>query len=323
MSTAYPTVHHVAIKGNFTPEQAIFAGKPQAIDADIVIPVYNEEVELGSSIMILVEQLKTLELLPDPITAQAVIADNASSDKTWNLACSLTEAFPTYVRAIRIPEKGRGRALKTAWLSSQARALAYMDVDLSTDILQIPELLRPILDGEVDLSFGSRLMAQSQVERCPKREFISRTYNCMLQNYLGVSFHDAQCGFKALSAEAAHALLPCVEDNEWFFDTELLVLGERMGIAMNEFPVRWKEDPSSTVHIIDTVRKDLAGMRRLKAEERQGGKTPPKGSAHREQHLQNDAHKQLRSQKENAALNCGSEQSISHSSTTTKAAECR
>ncbi len=323
MSTAYPTVHHVAIKGNFTPEQAIFAGKPQAIDADIVIPVYNEEVELDSSIVILVEQLKALELLPEPITAQAVIADNASSDKTRNLACSLAEAFPTYVRAIRIPEKGRGRALKTAWLSSQARALAYMDVDLSTDILQTHELLRPILDGEVDLSFGSRLMAQSQVKRCPKREFISRTYNCMLQNYLGVGFHDAQCGFKALSAEAAHALLPYVEDNEWFFDTELLVLGERMGIAMNEFPVRWKEDPTSTVHIIDTVRKDLAGMRRLKAEEWQGGKTSPKESAHRGQHLQNDAHKQLRSQKENAALNCGSEQSISHSSTTTKAAECQ
>lgn len=323
MSTAYPTVHPVAIEGNFTAEQAIFAGKPQTIDADIVIPVYNEEVELGSSIMILIEQLKALKHLPEPIAAQAVIADNASSDKTWNLACSLAEAFPTYVRAIRIPEKGRGRALKTAWLSSQARALAYMDVDLSTDILQIPELLRPILDGEADISFGSRLMAQSQVKRCPKREFISRTYNCMLQSYLGVGFHDAQCGFKALSAEAAHALLPCIEDNEWFFDTELLVLAERMGIAMNEFPVRWEEDPSSTVHIVDTVRKDLAGMHRLKAQEQQGRQTSLKGSVQSEQHFQNNAHKQLRSQTENVALNCKDDHRVHHSDTATKAAECR
>lgn len=323
MSTAYPTVHPVAIEGNFTAEQAIFAGKPQTIDADIVIPVYNEEVELGSSIMILIEQLKALKHLPEPIAAQAVIADNASSDKTWNLACSLAEAFPTYVRAIRIPEKGRGRALKTAWLSSQARALAYMDVDLSTDILQIPELLQPILDGEADISFGSRLMAQSQVKRCPKREFISRTYNCMLQNYLGVGFHDAQCGFKALSAEAAHALLPYVEDNEWFFDTELLVLAERMGIAMNEFPVRWKEDPSSTVHIIDTVRKDLAGMRRLKAQEQQNRKASPKEPAQSAQHIHSPLSSQSSTQRRNTALNCDNSQCDDYLDTATKAVECR
>ena len=263
MST--PTVQHIPIHANEYPQETTFAGNPLSVDTDIVVPVYNEETELGSSIMILVEQAKALELMPDPITVQIVIADNASSDKTWSLACSLTEAFPDYVRAIRIPQKGRGRALKTSWLSSQARVMAYMDVDLSTDVAQIPELVRPILDGSADISFGSRLMPQSSVKRCAKREFISRTYNRMLQNYLNVTFHDAQCGFKAISAEAAHALLPQVEDNEWFFDTELLVLAERLGIAMSEFPVRWKEDPSSTVHIADTVRKDLAGMRRLKA----------------------------------------------------------
>ncbi|MDO5789990.1 MAG: glycosyltransferase [Eggerthella sp.] len=260
----YPTVHHIPLQENAAPTQVLFAGDPQELDADIVVPVYNEEVELGSSIMILVEQLKVLENLPEPISAQVVIADNASSDRTWSLACSLTETFPGYVRAVRIPEKGRGRALKVAWLSSQAHALAYTDVDLSTDIMQIPDLIRPILNGTADISFGSRLMPQSNVRRCPKREFISRTYNRMLQTYLGVSFHDAQCGFKAISNEAARALLPLVKDNEWFFDTELLVLGERMNIAMNEFPVRWEEDPNSTVNIADTVRKDLAGMRRLR-----------------------------------------------------------
>lgn len=269
----FPTVHHIPLEESACPQQTLFAGEPQPIDADIVIPVYNEEVELGSSIVMLVDQLKKLELLPAPITAQIVIADNASSDRTWNLACSLTETFPAYVRAVRIPEKGRGRALKTAWLSSQARVLAYMDVDLSTDIAQIPQLLGPILEGNADICFGSRLMPTSQVQRCVKREFISRTYNRMLQRYLHVGFRDAQCGFKAISAEAAHALLPSVEDNEWFFDTELLVLAERLGVAMSEFPVRWKEDVNSTVHIADTVRKDLAGMRRLKASEADSPRT--------------------------------------------------
>lgn len=243
-------------------------GAPREVDCDFVIPVYNEEAELGSSIMLLMDQLKRISVEESSFTWQIVIADNASSDKTWDLCRLLTAKFPLTVRALRIPQKGRGRALKLAWDSSEARVRAYMDVDLSTDISQIPELVLPVLDGRADVSFGSRLLPDSVVKRCAKREFISRTYNRMLQAYLGVGFHDAQCGFKAVSAEAAEVLLPLVEDNEWFFDTELLVLAERLGIASHEFAVRWREDAGSTVHIADTVKKDLAGMRRLKASAR-------------------------------------------------------
>lgn len=243
---------------------ATFYGEAAQVDADVVIPVYNEQAELASSVMILMEQLEKIEQRPQRTTAQIVIADNASSDLTWDLACKLTDTFPGNVRAVRIPEKGRGRALKLTWLSSKARAVSYMDVDLSTDIEQLPDLLDPILSGAADLCFGSRLLPESKVERCPKREFISRTYNKLLQSYLNVGFKDAQCGFKALSAEAAQALLPLVEDNEWFFDTELLVLAERLGVASCEFPVAWKEDAGSTVHIADTVKKDLQGMHRMK-----------------------------------------------------------
>ena len=242
----------------------MYRGTAYDVDCDFVIPVYNEEAELGSSVMLLMEELHAISLHARNFTWQIVIADNASSDKTWTLACALTARFPMTVRAVRIPQKGRGRALKTAWSVSQARVRAYMDVDLSTDIRQIPELVGPILDGRADVSFGSRLLPASHVERCLKREFISRCYNLMLQRYLHITFHDAQCGFKAISADAARTLLPQVEDNEWFFDTELLVLAERMGIASNEFAVNWHEDPGTTVHIIDTVRKDLAGMKRLK-----------------------------------------------------------
>lgn len=249
---------------------ATFYGEPKQVDADVVIPVYNEQAELASSAMMLMAQLEQLEELPVPITAQIVIADNASSDLTWNLACKLADTFPEKVRALRIPEKGRGRALKLAWLSSKARAVSYMDVDLSTSIEQLPDLLCPILSGAADLCFGSRLLPESQVTRCPRREVISRTYNRLLQSYLGVGFKDAQCGFKALSAEAAQALLPLVKDNEWFFDTELLVLAERLGVASCEFPVAWTEDAGSTVHIADTVKKDLQGMYRLKHSTRTG-----------------------------------------------------
>ena len=248
-----------------SPSTILACGKPREVDCDFVIPVFNEQAELGSSVMLLMDQLREISLHAKSFTWQIVIADNASSDKTWELARILSYKFPFTIRAIRIPQKGRGRALKIAWSNSKARVRAYMDVDLSTDIRQIPELVGPILDGRADVCFGSRLLPASCVERCAKREFISRSYNRMLQNYLGVHFHDAQCGFKAVSAEAADTLLPLIQDNEWFFDTELLVLAERMGIASCEFPVRWKEDPGTTVNIVDTVRKDLAGMKRLKA----------------------------------------------------------
>ncbi len=245
-------------------EGVALAGNPRAVDVDIVVPVYNEQAELGSSVMLLINELNKLASYPEPISAQIVIADNASNDQTWNLATHLSEAFPTQVRALRIPQKGRGRALKLAWASSQATVRAYMDVDLSTNVSHIPQLVRPILDGRADVAFGSRLLPTSQVERCAKREFISRTYNRMLQAILHVGFKDAQCGFKAISSDAANALLPLVVDDEWFFDTELLVLAERMGVATCEFPVKWKEDAGTTVHIASTVYKDLCGIRRMR-----------------------------------------------------------
>ena len=242
----------------------LFAGQPRAVDVDVVVPVYNEQAQIGSTVLMLVERLRELAARETPVSAQVVVADNASSDRTWEIATRLVELFGDEVRAIRISEKGRGRALKLAWGSSLAHVRAYMDVDLSTDIAQIDELVDPILQGRAAVSFGSRLLPDSQVQRCVKREFISRCYNRMLQGYLRVNFRDAQCGFKAISAGTAQILLPQVVDDEWFFDTELLYLAERAGLPMHEFAVRWREDAGSTVHIADTVRKDLAGMYRLK-----------------------------------------------------------
>mgnify|MGYP002518674334 CR=1 FL=1 len=260
-----------------------FAGTPREVDADIMIPVYNEQAELASSVMLLSERLRRVKGAWDEFSWQVVIADNASSDATWRLATRLAEAYPDEVRAVRLTEKGRGRALKRAWSTSRARVRAYMDVDLSTDIEQVPDLILPVLDGEADVCFGSRLLPESQVTRCLKRELISRTYNRMLRAYLGVKFRDAQCGFKAVSAGAAKTLLPAIVDNEWFFDTELLYLAEACGMRTKEVAVRWVEDAGSTVRIADTVKKDLAGMYRLRHGSRRraaaGEAAPKAGSA--------------------------------------------
>ncbi len=227
-------------------------------DIDLVVPVYNEEVDLGPS----VRRLRAFLDADFPFTATVTIADNASTDGTWPLACALAAELDG-VRAVRLEAKGRGRALKQAWSASNSTVLAYTDVDLSTDLRALLPLVAPLISGHSDLAIGTRLSRTSRVSRGPKREFISRSYNLLLHGALAVSFSDAQCGFKAVRREVAAELLPLIEDDNWFFDTELLVLAQRSGLRIHEVPVDWVDDPDSRVDIVRTAREDLRGIARL------------------------------------------------------------
>jgi glycosyltransferase involved in cell wall biosynthesis len=231
---------------------------------DIVVPVFNEERALESS----VTRLRAYADARLPFPVRITIADNASTDDTWAIAVRLETDVPG-VRALHLPRKGRGRALRAAWLASDATVVAYMDVDLSTDLDALLPLVAPLLSGHSDLSIGSRLSPGSRVVRRPKREFISRSYNHILRAVLGVRFRDAQCGFKALRRAVARVLLPLVEDDGWFFDTELLVLAERAGLRIHEVPVDWVDDPDSRVDIASTATDDLRGVWRLLRTHRQ------------------------------------------------------
>ncbi len=225
---------------------------------DIVIPVYNEETDLEPCIRRLYAHLASG--LPYPF--QITVADNASTDTTLEVADRLAAEFPS-VRVVHMPEKGRGRALRAVWSTSDAAVLAYMDVDLSTDLAAVLPLIAPLVSGHSDLAIGTRLHRGSRVIRGAKREFISRSYNLMLRHTLSTRFTDAQCGFKAIRREVATHLLPLVEDNEWFFDTELLVLAERSGLRIHEVPVDWIDDLDSRVHIVNTAKADMRGIARL------------------------------------------------------------
>ncbi|MFE7797075.1 glycosyltransferase [Nocardia sp. NPDC057440] len=225
---------------------------------DVVIPVYNEETDLGVCVRRLHEYLRA----GFPFPARITIADNASTDDTMQVARLLADELDD-VRVVHLDAKGRGRALRTVWEQSDAQVVAYMDVDLSTDLNALLPLVAPLITGHSDLAIGTRLSASSRVVRGPKREIISRCYNLLLKASLQAHFSDAQCGFKAMRAEVARRLLPLVRDGEWFFDTELLVLAERAGLRIHEVPVDWIDDPDSRVDIVDTARKDLLGIARL------------------------------------------------------------
>jgi putative flippase GtrA len=225
---------------------------------EIVVPVLDEITVLAAS----VRRLHAYLVTSFPFSFRVTIADNGSTDGTWEAAEALAAELAN-VRAVRFGVRGRGGALRAVWSESDAAVLSYMDVDLSTDLAALLPLVAPLLSGHSDLAIGSRLQRSARVVRGPKRELISRSYNVLLRTALGARFSDAQCGFKAIRADRARQLLPLVEDRGWFFDTELLVRAERMGLRIHEVPVDWVDDPDSRVDIVATALADLRGVARL------------------------------------------------------------
>jgi glycosyltransferase involved in cell wall biosynthesis len=225
---------------------------------NVTVPTFNEQACLVPNVRRLVAFLDGLA-----VSYEVVIADNGSTDETLALARGLAGELKN-VRVLHLDERGRGRALKAAWKSSQARLLTYMDADLSTDLEGFEPLMNSLLAGRCDLAIGSRLLQPELTKRSLKREFISRSYIFLLKRLLNVRFSDAQCGFKAITRAAADELLPLVEDNEWFFDTELLVIAEKLGYRIFDLPVPWVEAPDSRVNLARTALQDLRGLFRLR-----------------------------------------------------------
>lgn len=239
---------------------------------DVVIPVLNEAHVLEKS----VERVREFLRENLPYQSQVVIVDNGSTDGTGKVAAALAERFSD-VQFLQLSQRGRGRALRHAWLQSKADVVCYMDVDLSTDLVHLPELVGSILEGGYDLATGSRLLPTSQTKRSLKREAISRIYNVFVRTVLGTRFSDAQCGFKAVGREVREAIVPEIEDQSWFFDTELLVLAEKRGYRIKDLPVRWIEDDDSRVKIASTAWDDIKGVFRLRRQLWAGKLLPARG----------------------------------------------
>ena len=233
-------------------------GKP--IRVDVVIPVYNEERDLEGSVT------RLRQFLLDSVNYdwRIIVADNASQDKTLVIAQELAARYPGQAGYVHLDQKGRGRALRKAWTESDADIVSYMDVDLSTDLSAFKPLIDSLTAGEYDVAIGSRLKSGAQVERGPKREIISRIYNLIIKLMFWSEFSDAQCGFKAVTRRVVREVVPLIQDQAWFFDSELLLLAERMGYKVFEVPVRWRDDPDSRVHIASTAWEDIKGLFRLR-----------------------------------------------------------
>ena len=225
----------------------------------MVIPCYNEVSVLRAS----VEQTLALFEEHPRYDWRLVIADNGSNDGTSELAREL-EREHERVRALVLTVKGRGIALREAWLGSDADVVSYMDVDLSTDLAHLPELVGRVAEGGYDVVSGSRLARGSRTARSLKREVISRCYVLIIRAFFPrLRISDAQCGFKA--AAGGRWMRWCGDRGP------RLVLrygaagaGAAGGISRGELPVRWVEDRDTKVHIVSTAVEDIRGLVRLR-----------------------------------------------------------
>jgi len=233
---------------------------------DIALPVHNEELTLTASVARLHDHLSE----HFPYSWQITIAENGSTDGTRLIGQRLANDLRE-VRFVSMRPAGRGGALRRVWGESSSEVVAYMDVDLSTDLSAFTKLIAPLMSDDADVAIGSRLSADSHVSRSIRREVLSRGYMAVLRAAFKPPFHDAQCGFKALRADVARELLPLIEDDGWFFDTELLLISCRMGLRLHEVPVEWIEDTDSRVRIARTVWHDLEGVARMHRRLRSGG----------------------------------------------------
>lgn len=229
---------------------------------DLVIPVYNGEDDIRSCINSLLQWMKD----HDNHKWRIIIADNASTDKTLQISNEFQKKYPEIIFVKHIPRKGRGIALRTAWSYSDADVCTFMDVDLSTDLSHISEIVDPIIRHECDICCGSRWLPESKVKRKLFRGMLSWSYNFLLKVLLGLKINDAQCGFKSIRTDVSHKIIPFIKDNNWFFDTELLVLAQKNGYRIKEIPVKWTDNSQTTVTVVKTVKEFLKGIWRLQRE---------------------------------------------------------
>jgi len=226
---------------------------------ELVVPVLNEAHVLERS----VRTIRRFLHVRFPYPARVLVADNGSTDGTGELADDLARRYSD-VRVLKLDLKGRGRALRRAWSESDADIVAYTDVDISTELPALTRICRAIWEEGYDLGTGSRLLPGSRTTRGPKREFVSRSYNLILKAVFWNRFSDAQCGFKVVSRKVVEEVLPLIRDHSWFFDTELLVLSEKLGYRIKDEPVRWIDDDDSRVKIVSTAWEDLKGVARVR-----------------------------------------------------------
>ncbi len=204
---------------------------------DFCLPIYNEELILKENTLKLLNFLKKQKY---PWSWSLLLIVNGSSDDSFEIAKELEKEYKEII-VFNLKEGGKGRAIKHGWNQSKADYFIYMDIDLAVSLKSLPLLINNLKSG-YDLVWGSRLLKSSEVKRSFLRSFSSVIYNIFSRGVLGHNFKDLQCGFKGVDNNIKNDILPCVKNNYWFFDTELIMWSKNKGYKLKEIPVHWEEN---------------------------------------------------------------------------------
>jgi glycosyltransferase AglD len=224
-------------------------------EISVIIPVFNDRISLEKAVP------KSLEIL-SRVTSEfeLIVAEDGSSDGSGDFV-KWYEGRDPRIHLLHSDERlGRGKALNRAIRESKGKIVCYYDVDLATDMQHLPELIDAIRNG-ADISTGSRLLPGSDIVRTEGREIASRSYNFLVRIILGSRLFDHQCGFKAFNKDRILQVIPRIQSNHWFWDTELLVRAQRQGYIVREFPVRWRAGRGTTVRMKDVLEMGTAIIR--------------------------------------------------------------
>jgi len=226
----------------------------------LMLPVYNEERIIEDSVNTLHEYMKNNIIFDWKI----VIVNNGSTDKTSKISKNLQKKYKN-IDYVEIEKKGRGNALRESWKNYDADIYSYCDCDLATDISQLRELFDSI-DRGANISTGNRYKKDSQTRRTLTRLITSKTYLFLIKILFNTKVSDFQCGFKAIDKKTKDDIVTITKDNDWFFDTELLLLAEREGYNIAQIPVTWTEKriKDSKVRVIPASLNNLINLIKLK-----------------------------------------------------------
>jgi len=223
------------------------------IEVSVVCPAYNEEDTIEGTVRVVIERLSNF--LPFQ-SFEVLIAEDGCDDRTPEIATRLSEENDQ-IRHIHSDERlGRGGALSYAFEQARGDVLVYLDTDMATDMRHLEELVEAVRSDGYDIATGSRWLPESQADRPAKRGTASLGYNALVRTLLQSNLQDHQCGFKSFDREALDVLLPAVQDEHWFWDTEVLVKAQRRGYRVKEFPVDWTPKGDSKVDLV----RDVFGM---------------------------------------------------------------
>lgn len=211
----------------------------------IIIPVYNDIQSLKIAVPKVIQYLQVH--VPN---FELIIAEDASNDGSYEYAKECAINNEQIIHMHRECRSGRGSALNRAAHNARGEIFCYFDVDLATDLDYLEPLLNAMVHG-ADIATGSRLLLQSNITRSLGREIKSQAYNFLVRIFLGSKLHDHQCGFKAFRRSSTIPLIDMIEDKHWFWDTEILIRGQRKGLNIIEIPVKWKEGTGTTVRSMD------------------------------------------------------------------------